>query len=174
MNQTMKDILERRSCKNYKTDPVPKELLDQVIEAGLYAASGLNRQSPRILVVTNKEIRDRLSRLNSKYDFKKRPDPFYKAPVILCVFVEKDEPTGIYDGSLVLGNMMLAAKTLGLGSCWIHRAKEVLEDPEGREILEMAGLSGNYTGVGNLALGYPETVRSDMTERKEGRVYYLD
>ena len=174
MNEKIRDIIERRSCKSYRTDPVPREMVDQVIEAGLYAASGLNRQSGKILAVTNREIRDRLSALNAKYDPKKRPDPFYKAPVVLVVFAERGEPTGIYDGSLMLGNMMLAAKALGLGSCWIHRAKEVLDDPEGKDIMKAAGLTGDYEGVGNLILGWPEVLPEGPLGRKEDRVYRLD
>jgi nitroreductase len=140
----------------------------------LYAASGLNRQTGKILAVTNKEVRDKLSALNAKYDPKKRQDPYYNAPVILCVFVEKGQSMGIYDGSLVLGNMMLAAKALGLGSCWIHRAKEVFNDPEGKEILAALGLTQEYEGIGNLALGYPEIMNSGMPARKEDRVYWIE
>ena len=170
----IRDIIERRSCKSYKPDPVPWELVDQVIEAGLHAASGLNRQSGKILAVTNREIRDRLSALNAKYDPKKRPDPFYNAPVVLVVFADRSEPMGIYDGSLMLGNMMMAAKALGLGSCWIHRAAEVLDDPEGKEILQKAGLTGSYIGIGNLVLGWPEVMPEGALKRKEERVYRLD
>ncbi len=170
MNQTLQDILERKSCKNYKSDPVPQEILDQIIEAGLYAASGMNLQTGKILAVTDKEIRDRLSALNAKYDPRHRVDPFYNAPVVLSVFFDKGEPMGVYDGSLVMGNMMIAAQALGVGSCWIHRAKEVFNDPEGQAILKLAGFDGDYEGVGNLVVGYPETVRKDPLPRKEGRV----
>lgn len=173
MNEMCKEIIERRSCKSYLTDPVPEELINEVVQAGLYAASGLNRQPAEILVITNKEIRDKFSNLNAKYDPKKRVDPYYDAPVILCVFAKKDEPMGIYDGSLALGNMMLAAKSLGLGSCWIHRAKEVLNDPEGKEILKSIGLTDEYEGVGNLALGYAKIMPENELPRREGRVHYI-
>lgn len=172
-NEILQAIIDRRSCKSYKTDPVPQELIDKIIEAGLYAASGMNRQPGMILAVSDKETRDKLSKLNAKYDPKKRVDPFYDAPVVLVVFFEKGEPMGIYDSSLMLGNMMLAAQAVGLESCWIHRAKEVLDDPEGKEILKAAGLTGEYEGVGNLVVGYPKAMPQGELKRREGRVFYV-
>lgn len=173
MNDVIQAMIERRSCKKYKPDMVPQELVEQVIEAGLYAASAMNRQSPIIVAVTEKETRDKLSGLNAKYDVQKRPDPFYGAPVVLVVLAEKNAGTGVYDGSLVMGNMMLAAHALGIGSCWIHRAVPVFEDEEGIAILRSLGLEGEYEGIAHCVLGYPEVLRTDIPPRRENRVYRI-
>lgn len=172
-NEVIKNIITRRSCKSFKSDPVPKELIDTVVEAGLYAASGMGRQSAIMIVVTDKTTRDKLSKLNSKYDPMNRPDPFYNAPIVIPVLADKSVPTYLYDGSLVLGNMMLAAHSLGLGSCWIHRAKEVFEDTEGQEILKELGIIGEYEGIGNLTLGYPGFMNANIPARKENRVFKI-
>lgn len=173
MNETIHTILTRRSCKKYKPDRIPQEIIDRIIEAGLYAASGLNKQSPIILAVTDEATRDTLSRLNAKYDPQKRPDPFYGAPVVLVVLADKSIPTAIYDGSLVMGNMMLAAQSLGIGSCWIHRAKQVFEEPEGQEILQKLGIEGDYEGIGNCVLGYAAIENTNTLSRKENRVFRI-
>ena len=171
----MLDIIKaRRSCKSFKPDSIPMELVDKVVEAGLYAASGKNKQSPIVLAVTNKEIRDRLEALNAKYDAMGRKTPFYNAPVVLVVLAPKSFPTCVYDGSLVMGNMLLEASTLGIGSCWIHRAKEAFEDPEGIEILRSLGIEEEYEGIGNCVLGYPEVQNTNILPRREGRVFHLD
>ena len=173
MNEVIQNILTRRSCKAYKSDMVEAEIIDQIIEAGLYAASGMNMQSPIIIAVTDKETRDMLSALNRKYDKQNRPDPFYGAPIVLVVLAPKDIPTYIYDGSLVLGNMMLAAHSLGIGSCWIHRAKESFEDVEGKELIDSLGINGDYEGIGNLVIGYPINEVMEASPRKESRVYRI-
>ena len=170
-NEVLDAIISRRSCKSYKGDAVPMETIDKIVEAGLFAASGMNRQSPRIIVVTDRETRDALSLLNAKYDPQKRKDPFYNAPVVLCVIAPKDEPTALYDGSLAIGNMMLAAHSLGLGSCWIHRAREMFDDAEGKALLSRLGLSGEYVGIGNCVIGYAEKQNSATPPRKDGRVF---
>lgn len=173
----MSDILEliksRRSVKKYKSDPVPKELIEKIVEAGTYAPTGRNWQSPIILAVTNKEIRDELSRLNFGYDSDKRIDPFYGAPCVLVVLADKSKHTYVYDGSLVMGNMLLAAHSLGLGACWIHRAKETFESTAGKAILKKLGIEGDYEGIGNCIVGYPDMTPVDKP-RKENWVYYID
>ena len=171
MNEVVQAMIQRRSCKSFLSDPVPAELIEQVIEAGLFAASGGGRQAPVILAVADKKTRDTLSRLNSKYDALGRKDPFYNAPVVLAVLVEKSIPTAVYDGSLVIGNMMLAAYSLGIGSCWIHRAKEVFEDDEAKALLKAQGLEGEYMGIGHCVLGYSAVENNHVIPRKENRVY---
>ncbi len=166
-------ILTRKSVKKYKATPVDKALIDQVIEAGLHAPSGLNKQSPIILAVTNKEIRGELSALNAGNDPFHRADPFYGAPAVLVVLADKSVPTYLYDGSLVMENLMLAAHALGLGACWIHRAKETFERPEGKAILQKLGIQGEYEGIGNCVLGYAD-IEPEKKPRKENRVYYID
>ena len=173
MNEVLQAILSRRSCKSYRPDPVPEDILGQIIEMGLHAANGQGKQSPVILAVTDKEIRDKLSRLNAKYDQKHRPDPFYGAPAVLAVVAPKSVATGLYDGSLVIGNMLLAAHALGLGACWIHRAKEVFEDAEGRALLQAWGIADDYEGVGNCVVGYAKEMNAAKVPRRENRVYRI-
>lgn len=166
------NMLTRRSVKAYKPDAVPKELIDRVIEAGLYAASGRNKQSAIVIAVTDKAMRDRLSKMNAAV-MGAEIDPFYGAPVVLVVLADKNCPTYVYDGSLMLGNMMLAAHDLGLGSCWIHRAKEEFESEEGKEILRSLGIAGDYEGIGHLVLGYAATDPKPAPPRRENRVYEI-
>lgn len=173
MNETLQTMLSRRSVKKYQDKPVAKELLDTIVQAGLCAPSGLNKQSPIILVVTNKEVRDELSRLNAGKDPFFRADPFYGAPAVLVVLADKSVPTYIYDGSLVMENMLLCAHSLGLGACWIHRAKETFEMPEGKAILKKLGIEGEYEGIGNCIVGYADMLAEDKP-RKQNRVYYID
>lgn len=173
----MADILEiiksRRSVKKFKDTPVPKELIEKIVEAGTWAPTGRNWQSPIILAVTNKELRDELSRLNFTSDPDKRIDPFYGAPVVLVVLADKSRHTYIYDGSLVMGNMLLEAHSLGLGACWIHRARETFETEAGKAILKKLGIEGEYEGIGNCVVGYPDMTPADKP-RKENWVYYID
>ncbi len=151
----------------------PAELIDKVINAGLYAANGRNWQSPIVIAVTDKATRDKLSALNAKIMGAAGTDPFYGAPAVLCVLADKSKRTYLYDGSLTMGNMMLAAHALGLGSCWIHRAKEEFESEEGKEILRALGIDGDYEGIGNLIIGYPDGEERTAVPRNENRVYKI-
>ncbi len=173
MNEILENIKTRRSIRSYKPDMVPNVLLDRIVEAGLYAASGLNRQSPIIIKITDKEMRDKLSTLNAKIMGRPEVDPFYGAPVVFVVLAPKDMMTYIYDGSLTLGNMMLEAHELGLGSRWIHRAKEEFETEEGKAILEKLGVTGDYEGIGHLIVGYTDGEYPSAPPRREGRVFEL-
>ena len=152
---------------------VPKEMIEQIIEAGLNAPSGLNKQAPIILAVTDKQVRDELSKLNAGKDPFFRADPFYGAPVVLVVLADKSAHTYLYDGSLVMENLQLAAHALGLGACWIHRAKETFEQPEGKTLLAKLGIEGDYEGIGNCIIGYPD-IDPEKKPRKENRVYYIE
>ena len=172
----MSDILEviktRRSVRKYKSDMVPAEIIDKIIEAGTYAATGMDRQSPIILAVTDKELRNKLSKMNSRIMGKSEDfDPFYGAPVVLVVLADKSMPTYIYDGTLVMGNLMLEAHALGVDSCWIHRAKEEFESEEGREILKSLGIEGDYEGIGHCILGYVDGEEPQCHPRKDNWVY---
>ena len=173
MNDFIKTMKSRVSVKSYLDKPVEKELIQQIIEAGMTAPTGRNWQSPIILAVTNKEVRDELSRLNFAHDPDHRADPFYGAPVVLVVLADKSKHTYIYDGSLVMENMLLAAHSLGLGACWIHRAKETFEREEGKALLKKLGIEGEYEGIGNCIVGYPKIVPQPKP-RKENWVYYVD
>lgn len=168
MNQTLQDIISRRSVKKYLDRPVEMALIEEIVKAGTYAPTGMNRQSPIILAVTNKTLRDRLSKINAKI-LGVDMDPFYGAPVVLVVLAKKAVNTRVYDGSLVMENLMIAANSLGLGSCWIHRAKETFERDEGKEILKSLGIRDDeYEGIGNCIIGYaapdalkPQSARKD-------------
>lgn len=172
MNEVLKAIKERRSIRRYKADMVPQELIDQVIEAGLWAASGKSTQCPIIVAVTNKELRDKLSKINAEI-MGVKSDPFYGAPVVLIVLADKAVPNHVYDGSLSLGNMMLAAHALGLGSCWINRARQEFEMPEWKEFLKELGIEGEYEGIGHCILGYADGNEPPMIPRKPNRVFYV-
>lgn len=171
MGETLQIIKERRSVKRYKPDMVPEELIRKVAEAGTWAPSGMGRQPAVILAVTNKELRDRLSRMNAAI-MGTDADPFYGAPVVLVVLADKNVSTYLYDGALVMQNLMLAAQDLGLGSCWIHRAKEEFESAEGKEILKSFGIEGEYEGIGHCILGYPDGEPKKAAERKASYVYF--
>lgn len=172
----MKDLFDiinsRASTRSYTAEMPKAEDIDTVIKAGLRAASGRNMQAPIIVAVTNKEIRDKMSRANASI-FSIDTDPFYGAPAVLVVLARRSAHTYVYDGSLTLGNMMLAAHALGLGSCWIHRAREVFELPEWKEWLRSIGIDEDVEGVGNLILGYPSNDIPAPKEIKESRVYYV-
>ncbi len=173
MNEFTKKLCERRSVRKY-TDKMPSaEIIDEIIKAGTYAASGMNRQDTIIVAIKDKKIRDELARDNAAIMAWDR-DPFYGAPVILVVLASKDCPTGIYDGSLVMGNLMNAAHALGVSSCWIHRAKETFEMPKWKEWLKSIGVKGEYEGIGNCILGYCDGEYPETLPRKDGRVFIAE
>ena len=173
MNEALNAILTRRSVKAYKPEMPPRELIDKVIEAGTYAPTGMNRQSPIIIAVTDKATRDRLSRLNAEI-MGSSGDPFYGAPAVLIVLAEKSQPTYMYDGTLVMSNLMLAAHAVGLGSCWIHRAREEFQTAEGKALLSSLGITGSYEGIGHCILGYPAGEIPAAKPRKDNWVYRID
>ena len=155
-------------CKKMVSD----EDIQAIVKAGTYAATGMGKQSPIILAITNKEIRDRLSEENAKVMGSDR-DPFYGAPVILVVLANKAVGTYLYDGSLVMGNLMNAAESLGINSIWIHRAKEEFESDFGKKLLESLGIEGDYEGIGHCALGYAAAELNPPAPRKDNYVYII-
>ena len=171
MSELLNTIKTRKSTKAFLDKEVPFELIEQIVEAGTYAPTGRNLQSPIIVAITNKEVRDQLSKLNASI-MNAPIDPFYGAPVVLLVLANKDVFTYIYDGSCVMENMMLAAHSLGLGSCWIHRAKEEFETDEGKALLKEWGIEGNYEGIGHVVVGYNK-VDPIEKPRKENYIYYV-
>ena len=174
MNDIIKSMIERRSIKKYKPDMIPKDAIDEIIKAGLYAANGRGKQGAIIVAVTDKSMRDKLSEINCKIGgWESSYDPFYGAPVVLIVLADKSCSTGIYDGSLVMGNLMLAADSLGIGSCWIHRAKEEFETPELKEWLKSIGVEGEYEGIGHCILGYADMEKPTPQKRNDNRVFYV-
>ena len=169
---TMEDLLTRRSVRSYTDEVPPMEVIEEICKAGTYAPTGMNRQSPIIIAVTNREMRDRLSKLNAAV-MGADNDPFYGAPVVLVVLADKNVHTYLEDGSLVMGNLLNAAHAKGLGSCWIHRAKEVFESEEGKQILADLGIEGDYAGIGNCILGYTAGDYPEAKPRKENWVYWV-
>ena len=172
MADTLTTLKTRRSCRAYKPDHVEEDKLNAIIEAGTYAATGMGKQSPIILVIKDQAIRDQLMKLNAAamgMDI----DPFYGAPELLVVLANKAIPTYVYDGSLVMGNMMNAAADLGVASCWIHRAKEEFESEEGKAILKQLGIEGDYEGIGNLILGYAAKPAGNAAPRKADYIYKI-
>ena len=175
MNSVIKAMEERRSIRKFKADAVPKELLEQIVEAGLYAASGMGKQGAIIIAVTNKELRDQISEDNRKIGgWDEGFDPFYGAPVILIVLGDKSVRTSLYDGSLVIGNLMNAAYSLGLGSIWIHRAKEEFEQDKYKDLLKELGIEGEWQGIGHCAIGYTDGETPAAAERKANRIFWVE
>ena len=172
MSEVINNMKTRRSIRKYKPDMIPEDVLNRIIEAGTYAATGMGKQSPIIIAVTNKEIRDKFSKMNAEI-MGVDSDPFYGAPVVLIVLPDKSRPTYVYDGSLVMGNLMLAAHAEGIGSCWIHRAKEEFESAEGKAFLKSLGIEGDYEGIGHCVLGYTDGEEPKAMPRKENYVYYV-
>ena len=172
MAETLTTLKTRRSCRAYKPEHIEEEKLNAILEAGTYAATGMGKQSPIILVIKDPEVRAKLTKLNAAamgMDI----DPFYGAPELVVVLANKAIPTYLYDGSLVLGNMMNAAADLGVASCWIHRAKEEFESEEGKEILRQLGIEGDYEGIGNLILGYAAKPAGQAAPRKANYIYTI-
>ena len=174
MNETLKTLESRRSCRSFKPDMVKEEDLKAILEAGTYAATGMGKQSPIIIAVTDKTLRDEISEENRKIGgWGEGFDPFYGAPVILIVLADKNVPTYIYDGSLVMGNLMNAAESLGVANIWIHRAKEEFESDFGKNILKKLGIEGDYEGIGHCALGYAAKDPNGPAPRKDNYVYFI-
>ena len=172
MINAFENLLERRSIRQYQDKPIPEDVLSEILKAGTYAATGMNKQSPIIVAVTNREVRDRLSQMNAAV-MGSDNDPFYGAPVVLVVLASRESRTYVYDGSLVMGNLMHAAHAMGVGSCWIHRAKEVFDSEEGKALLKEWGIEGDYEGIGHCILGYAACPHPAAKPRKDGYVCYV-
>lgn len=175
MNEVVKAMIERRSIRKFKPEMPKRDLLEEIVEAGLYAANGGGKQATIIVVITNKELRNRIAAVNCSIGgWSEDTDPFYGAPVIMVVLADKNRINRVYDGSLVMGNMMLAAHALGLGSIWIHRAKEEFEMPEYQKLLKDIGVEGEWEGIGHCAVGYIDGIIPEAAERKDHRVFWIE
>lgn len=170
MNAVIQSLKERRAIRKYLPKQITDEELNAVLEAGIYAPTGHGWQSPIIVAVQDKDTIAQLERMNAAVMGQPEKKPFYGAPTVLVVLAEKRRPTYVCDGSLVLGNLMNAAHAIGLGSCWIHRAKQVFESEEGKALLKKWGIQGDYEGVGHCILGYPDEV-PEAAPRKENYIY---
>lgn len=175
MNEVIKELKERRSIRKFKPELPSRADLEQIIDAGLYAASGMGKQSAIVIAVTDKTLRDKISDDNRKIlGADEGFDPFYGAPAILLVLADKSVATHIYDGSLMLGNLMNAAHSLGLGSIWIHRCREEFEQEDYAKMLADLGIEGDYEGIGHLAVGYVDGDAPAPAPRRDGRVYWCE
>ena len=171
--EALKLLKERRSCRSYKPEQITEEELQAVLKAGTYAPTGMGRQSPIIVAVQDKEIIAALSKQNAAIMGKPDMDPFYGAPTVLIVLANKQFPTWFYDGCCVMDNLLNAAEAVGLGSCWIHRAKEEFESEEGKAILKEPGIEGDWEGIGHCILGYADGEPKPAAPRKPDYVRYI-
>ena len=169
---TLEVLKTSRSCRKFKPDMVPDDLIEKVIEAGMYAPTGMGKQAPIIIAMTDKKVRDKMAEENANI-MAANTDPFYGGPVVLVVLAKKDVPTHVYDGSLVMGNMLNAAHSLGLAGIWIHRAKELFESDYGKKILKDLGINDEYEGIGNCVIGYRDGEAPEAAPRKKDYVYYI-
>ncbi len=174
MNETINTLIKRRSVRSYLDKPVEKEKLDEIIKAGTYAATASGKQSPTMILITKKEEIDALEKINAEIMGNPSAHPFYGANAVIMVLGDPKNMNTVYDGSLVIGNLMNAAASLGLGSCWIHRAKETLEREDGKALLKKWGVNGDYIGIGHVIVGYTnDPVLADGPARKDNYVYYV-
>lgn len=167
------NLITRRSCRSYTDEMPAKELIERVVTAGTYAATGMGRQSPIIIAVTDRKLRDRLSAMNAAV-MGAQTDPFYGAPVVLIVLADRKVPTWLYDGSCVMQQLLLAAHEAGLGSCWIHRAKEEFDSEEGKQLLKQLGIEGDYEGIGHCVLGFSAEGDKAAAPRKPDYVVWAE
>lgn len=167
MNETLKTLLERRSCRSYSDRQVDPAALDEILKAGTYAPTGMGRQAPKIVVVQDKETIAQLEQMNAKIMGNPDAHPFYGAPTVLIVLTDPEIFTHLEDGSLVMGNLMNAAWSVGVDSCWIHRARQEFDSPEGKALLKKWGIDERYIGVGHCILGYRTGEYRERLPRKE-------
>lgn len=170
MNTVIQAMLDRRSCRSYKAEQVKEEDLQQILLAGTYAANGRGLQAAKIVVVQDKETIEQLRKMNAAIMGNLNMDPFYGAPTICVVVADTEVRTWQEDGSLVIGNLMLAASTLGVSSCWIHRAQQEFDSPEGKALLKKWGIPERYRGIGHCILGYPA---ADLPAARERKADYI-
>lgn len=173
MNEVLKCLTQRRSCRSYKPEQIKEEELETILKAGTFAATGMGRQSPKILVLQDAEEIAHLERMNAAIMGNPEAKPFYGAPTVCIVLAQADFFTAVEDGSLVIGNMMNAAWSIGIGSCWIHRARQEFDSEEGKALLKKWGIEGDYIGVGHCILGYPTGEYRPTAERKSDYIVRL-
>ncbi len=172
MKGTIDDLLARRSSRKYSSRQIGDAELEEVLKAGEYAPSAMGRQSSVMVVLQDREAIAKLSRMNAAI-MGSSSDPFYGAPTVIVVLGDRSNPNSVYDGSLVMGNLMNAAHALGLGSCWIHRAYQEFESEEGKELLREWGVPGDLIGIGHCILGYAEDLPKEAAPRREGRIHRI-
>lgn len=182
MESTLEDLKSRRSVRKFSEKVVSRDDLEKILEVATYAPTGLGAQSPKILVIQRKDIIDRISKWNLSYfpeDIKEQLDddynPFFGASTLIIVLADGNAHTCVEDGSLVIGNILNAAHAIGIGGCWIHRAREEFDSLQGKELLKVWGIPENYIGIGHVILGYPASdFEPRITPRKDDYIVYLD
>lgn len=172
MNETMQTMLRRRSCRSYTGEQIREADLEQILLAGTYAASGMGRQAAKIVVVQDPETREQLRKMNAAI-MGVDSDPFYGAPTVCVILADPEVRTWNEDGSLVIGNMMLAAESVGAASCWIHRAQQEFDSPEGKALLKKWGIPERYRGVGHCILGYAAQEPAPARPRKADFIHRI-
>ncbi len=170
VNSVIQTLCERRSIRSFQYKQVEENVLAQILKAGTYAPTGRNRQSPIIVVVQDAATKEFLREMNAKIMGREGTDPFYGAPTIVVVLADRNVPTHLEDGALVMGNLMNAAYAVGVDSCWIHRAKEEFDSEEGKALLASWGIKGDYVGIGHCALGYGDCEPPKASPRKENYI----
>ena len=170
MNETINNLITRRSVRSFQKEQISEEQLNEILTAGTYAASGMGRQSAIMVAIQNPEIIKRLSKLNAAI-MDSENDPFYGAPTVVVVLGDSTIGTYLEDGALVMGNLLNAANAVGVDSCWIHRAKEVFMSTEGKELLKQWGIDEKYVGIGNCILGYGKEPKPEAKPRKDNYIY---
>ncbi|MBE6682623.1 MAG: nitroreductase family protein [Ruminococcaceae bacterium] len=170
MNETIKTLTTRRSIRSFCDKPVSREDIDTILQAGLYAPTGRNSRDTLFLVVTDKKLRDKISKMNAAV-MGGDSDPFYNAGTVIIVFADRNRTTTVEDGSCAMANLMNAAFSLGIDSCWIHRAKEVFESDSGRELARSLGVPDEYIGIGNCILGYRNCELPEPLPRTQPIIY---
>ena len=172
VNEFIQEMMNRRSCRKFKSEQITDEQLNAILTAGEYAPTGRNMQSPKMVVIQNPEVIAKLSKWNADI-MGVTSDPFYGAPTVILVLSDATRTTAVQDGSLVMGNLMLAAHSIGVASCWINRAKEEFATAEGKALLKQWGIEGDYIGVGHCVLGYPAVDLPKPAPRKEDYVVFV-
>lgn len=166
MNEVLKCLEERKSCRSFRQEQLKEADLDAILGAGTYAPTGMNRQSPKLVVLQKPEDVAELEKMNAEIMGNPESHPFYGAPTVVVVLAKADVFTNVEDGSLVLGNMLLAAWSLGVGACWIHRARQEFDSEQGKALLRKWGIEGDWIGVGHCILGYPTGEFREKSPRK--------
>lgn len=166
-NEVLTCLKARRSCRRYMDRQVDEEALLAILEAGTYAASGMGRQAGKIVVLQDPAEIAKLERMNAEVMGTPGAHPFYGAPTVCIVFADSRISTHLEDGSLVMGNLLNAACSVGVASCWIHRAREEFEMPEGKALMKKWGIDENFVGIGHCILGYAAARPAAPSSRKE-------
>ena len=172
MKETLQDLKTRRSCRKYRSEQIKEEELDAILEAGMYAPTGMGMQSPLIVAIQDKKTRDLLSKMNADI-MGTDTDPFYGAPTVLVVLADKERRTYLDDGNMVIANLLNAAHAVGVDSCYIYRAKEEFDSKEGKAILKSLGIEGDYEGIGHCVIGYADGKVKEAAARKADYVHYV-